>query len=625
MAQGDAGRAALLEWVNSPEVSARVGSEKLVKSLDELGDGRALLRVMHDVAPDVFPDQDAVYMRCLLNGLVSHSRNHPGPRVQVARNLLERACLGGGCFDTKHLAELVQLVIFTALEPDSLQQATYVEACQQLSPTAQQAIMDIHQRFQAESDESPSLREHFDPPGRCGAQGSLDTNGLERRFRALQEKYSTLEEETETERKRFDDERAYMNHQLEELRQKRREAEDSEKRIREELRNADQVYHQVKEELRTVYDVEADRHAQEYQDHLQELQDELDIARGEATRAERMEQQLRECTKLLDQKVEDLRRQRDHNYELQVSNDRLLSSTQDGDVQNLQSRLDDLRATNAQLSRERDTCEDQIASLRKELEKRDQKQQELKTEMARLQRDGARQRSASPAHGMAFRRSPSNSQRVSNLAEEARQSLLGQQEETPPRMAAANSSSSSGGRTKPRPPPLPLDGSSSRGASPGVSKSPSNEKNMDLLERLLAEKERATRAETTLNMHKTQAESLSEQAARDAARIVALEEQVQSEAAQLQELKSRNVAEPQVEDGARVHELQAQLMQRDRELQVCRWRGQNESDALATQERLMASCFHELGLRYHKLRAEHELLKKQLRDSTKSEHAKRVK
>mmetsp|Transcript_51001 Transcript_51001/g.93409 ORF Transcript_51001/g.93409 Transcript_51001/m.93409 type:complete len:104 (+) Transcript_51001:165-476(+) len=93
MAQGDAGRAALLEWVNSPEVSARVGSEKLVKSLDELGDGRALLRVMHDVAPDVFPDQDAVYMRCLLNGLVSHSRNHSGPRVQVTKIDSEKQCV----------------------------------------------------------------------------------------------------------------------------------------------------------------------------------------------------------------------------------------------------------------------------------------------------------------------------------------------------------------------------------------------------------------------------------------------------------------------------------------------------------------------------------------------------
>ncbi|CAE7229524.1 CPK14 [Symbiodinium sp. CCMP2592] len=49
-------------------------------------------------------------------------------------------------------------------------------------------------------------------------------------------------------------------------------------------------------------------------------------------------------------------------------------------------------------------------------------------------------------------------------------------------------------------------------------------------------------------------------------------------------------------------DLKARLDLRERELQVLHWRGQAESHALQAQETLMASCFHELGLRYHQLK-----------------------
>eukprot|EP00438_Fugacium_kawagutii_P035859 Skav205427 [mRNA] locus=scaffold582:458366:467249:- [translate_table: standard] len=72
-------------------------------------------------------------------------------------------------------------------------------------------------------------------------------------------------------------------------------------------------------------------------------------------------------------------------------------------------------------------------------------------------------------------------------------------------------------------------------------------------------------------------------------------------------------------------DLQSQVALRERELQVFNWRSQAESNALKAQEpschcgggnqatakeTLMASCFHELGLRYHQLQLRHARLKR---------------
>lgn len=61
-------------------------------------------------------------------------------------------------------------------------------------------------------------------------------------------------------------------------------------------------------------------------------------------------------------------------------------------------------------------------------------------------------------------------------------------------------------------------------------------------------------------------------------------------------------------------ELQSQVALRERELQVFNWRSQAESDTLKAQETLMASCFHELGLRYHQLQVQHAQLLKRRQD-----------
>mmetsp|Transcript_38137 Transcript_38137/g.70576 ORF Transcript_38137/g.70576 Transcript_38137/m.70576 type:complete len:101 (+) Transcript_38137:25-327(+) len=74
------------------------------------------MTVMHDVAPIVFPDQDAVYMRCLLNGLVSHSRNHSGPRVQVTKIDSEKQCVFLNKIDSeKHCVVLKEMTMVMKL------------------------------------------------------------------------------------------------------------------------------------------------------------------------------------------------------------------------------------------------------------------------------------------------------------------------------------------------------------------------------------------------------------------------------------------------------------------------------------------------------------------------------
>merc|ERR1711920_1108162 len=65
-------------------------------------------------------------------------------------------------------------------------------------------------------------------------------------------------------------------------------------------------------------------------------------------------------------------------------------------------------------------------------------------------------------------------------------------------------------------------------------------------------------------------------------------------------------------DDSNTHELKALLTQKERELQVHRWRGQAESDSLLAQETLMVSCYHKIGLEYHKLRMQNENLQRRL-------------
>merc|ERR1711998_451678 len=62
-------------------------------------------------------------------------------------------------------------------------------------------------------------------------------------------------------------------------------------------------------------------------------------------------------------------------------------------------------------------------------------------------------------------------------------------------------------------------------------------------------------------------------------------------------------------DTEKVQELQELLNQRDRELQVWRWRSRADNDALIAQETVMMRQFHEIALRYQKLVVENDMLR----------------
>ncbi|CAK9093924.1 unnamed protein product [Durusdinium trenchii] len=77
---------------------------------------------------------------------------------------------------------------------------------------------------------------------------------------------------------------------------------------------------------------------------------------------------------------------------------------------------------------------------------------------------------------------------------------------------------------------------------------------------------------------------------------------------------SQLAAEEREELRAANRELQSQVALRERELQVFHWRSQAESNTLKAQESLMASCFHELGLRLHQLQLQNAQLQKRTGD-----------
>ncbi|CAK0883191.1 unnamed protein product, partial [Prorocentrum cordatum] len=271
-------------------------------------------------------------------------------------------------------------------------------------------------------------------------------------------------------------------------------------------------------------------------DEIDDLNEKLGIERGKAARAERAQSQLETLKRKLEES-QVWKRERD---ELQDRLDQQAVSGQAGAGAHLQDRL---------------------ASMRRELEDAALQNEVLKGSLDQLQRDkdaavdelGRRRSQLGRRHG-----SLSAGIEAASAAEDVGRRLAHEMEQ-----------------------------------KPGLGRSAED----DLLDRLLVEKGRATRAETTLQLRETE--------------VTALQERLQSESAQLKELQrgAREGAGP-AEDTERTRELQALLAQRDRELQVHRWRGRAESDSLAAQEALMSSCFHEIGLRYHRLRAQHEILQR---------------
>ena len=483
---GEVDQEALLEWVNSLEV---VG--ELIQTLDELANGKILLRVMHDINPDTFPDK-ASYgseLKVLLNGLLEHFKGRQGCAESVVRYWLEEGRR------TVTPSMLTQLVIWATLDNELPNHTRYVQTCQELSASSAAAIVLIAERFSLDMDSSPvaamipgipRMSTSFGSPGGSGPlprsvsaelpdflEVGLDA---ETRFRRLKEHYIALKEEQE----RWEEEKSRLLADIETERTKRLEAQEKERLAQAELRLADEAADRAREDqrlsLETKLEQEVWKSAAELRQREQEverLREEVEIARVQAQSNQKLQSQLEIYKKRMEE-AQAWKREKD---ELRRQLDEITTSRQagSGTMEHLHARLASLRDDVASISRERDEARLQIQLLQTQLEKQ-----------------------------------------------------------------AAQSSDGS------VPQPKPVAPEPSGGPGPGA---------------------------------------LSGQLA--------------------------NARDPEQE--RIIRDLKTRLDLRDRELQVLQWRGQAESHALQTQESLMASCFHELGLRYHQLQVQHDLLTKQLR------------
>ncbi|OLP98221.1 Proline/betaine transporter [Symbiodinium microadriaticum] len=478
--------AALLEWINSLAV---VG--EFVQSLDELANGKILLRVMRDVNPEAFSEHSGSELKALLRGLVEHFKGRQGCAEAVARHWLEE----GGTVTSL----LTQLVIWATLDNELPNHAYYVQTCQELSATSASAIVLIAERFSLDLDSSPLSsiipgipgfpRKSGAFTGSPGGSGALPRTlsaelpdflevGLdsETRFRRLKEHYIALKEEQE----RWEEERSRLNAELETERAKRVEAQEKERLAQAELRLADEASERAREEQRASMEMKLEQELwkataelRQKEQEVERLREEVEISRVQAQNSQKLHSQLEMYKKRMEE-CQGWKREKD---ELRKQLDEITTSRQagSGTVEHLHGRLANLRDDLASVSRERDEARLQVQMLQSQLEQ-------------------------------AQTQAQSNDQEISQ----------------PTRAVETSGSGASG---------------------------------------VLASQLGSVR------------DSEQERLARD---------------------------------------LKARLDLRERELQVLHWRGQAESHALQAQETLMASCFHELGLRYHQLKVQHDLLQKRL-------------
>mmetsp|Transcript_26211 Transcript_26211/g.57656 ORF Transcript_26211/g.57656 Transcript_26211/m.57656 type:complete len:517 (-) Transcript_26211:103-1653(-) len=484
---------AILEWVNSLDVC-----KAQVCSLSELADGELLLRIMHDAAPDKFPGAGAVHITCLLQGLKEYFRGRPRGGEMSAQHLLSQVSSDRE-LDAVQLAELV---VWATIESEN--KVRYVEACGGLTVLSQQAIRSLVEEFHEAEAEAESGREAEDddaetPPRRVTApRGVSDVDDHEW----------------------WTEERALLQRDLEQERERRRAAEEAERIARAELNLADEARDRLREEHHALLEVRLQKEVQGYVEQLQQrndeldaLRDELDVARSKAGAVEKLSTQLRESKR----KLEEMQTLKRANGQLQEQLDDLMSrQTGAGAMERLHNRLEHFRVEGATCAEERDAAQHKVQKLTQELAQvRDEKRQ--------------------------------SAERLAHVQQELRNLQLsaGLGDTSPSATYGASQDST-----------LAVDNAPG-GDEPSRSRSPSG---------------RAS--------------------------------QVQSgPSAEDPQRGGRHLAE-------QVRELQTLLAQRERELQVHTWRGGAESDALQAQEALMASCFHELGVRFQRLRLRHDILQR---------------
>ncbi|CAK9093862.1 unnamed protein product [Durusdinium trenchii] len=352
--------AALLEWVNALDVV-----QQHVRSLRDLADGELLLQIMRDINPQDFSGSGTA-LDVLRAGLQQHFAGRPAAR-HVAQ-------LGAGP------GSLVQLVIWATLDNDLPKRTKYVQICQQLSAHSAQQIMLLAERF----SEEPETPEAGGVSGRASsAFGSMMPRsselalpdflevGLdpETRFRRLKEHYIALKEEQE----RWEEDRQKLMSDLESERSKRLEAQEKERLARAELRVAEEAQDRLREEQRAALEMKLDQEISSYQSELRQkdaemerLREELEVARVESQKAQKLQSQLEIFKKRLEEcqvwkrEKEELRRQLD---EITSSN-----KAGSGTVEHLHGRLAALRDELQTANRERDQAQLQVKLLQGELE-----------------------------------------------------------------------------------------------------------------------------------------------------------------------------------------------------------------------------------------------------------------
>lgn len=502
---------ALLAWFNLLD-----GSQ--VESLSELSDGRLLLSVMHDVAPNDFVDPGGVHVGMLLEGLVKHLQDSSGCGKYQAQELLRRSRTG-----PPDGAQLASLVMWATIQPDVADR--YKEVFQQMRPESLMALKQVIEYFNQEGDVEGFAR-----------GGHLEVGlDYETRYRDLKDLYTI-------ERGQWDEDRAQLKRELEDESNQRRSAENAVQVARAELRHMDRYDVNDHRDDEAVFEARMEKEVRSYKEQLRkksedlrQIRDELDVARSQAANSLKLEKTVRECKK----KLEEL-------PALKASNDRLQAelssreSQQPGSTDHLRGQLERLRKESSVLSAERSEAQNQVQLLRAELEKSKLETQNLATERNKLRRDLTSLREQLPRLSSASCVAPDSEEVVSVSIPRA---CLGDAE----RLEDAN-------------------GADERAEASSEEVPRLHAKNKELLERLLAETGKTSRAEA------------------EVARLTG--QQAGSEAC--------------VPEDA------------NRELRITQWRLRMEREALVAQETLMASCFHDLGLRYHKLQLERDNLKREL-------------
>lgn len=355
--------------------------------------------------------------------------------------------------------------------------------------------------------------------------------------------------DAETERERLEEECSCLRKEIDEERRRRKDAEDAETVARMDLKQADMSRDRVKEENRALYEVRLEQQAQAHKQEMKELRGQLESLRDQQA------SDLSDTQKLQMQLQESRRKlqvqaQRVAELELSVQTSKTgePASGEAPALEHLRNRVNALQAEASDATR-----------LRAEVITLTQERDKLKTEV----------------------------REAKNATAQMKVQLSMRGKDGP----HANEGVAGGS----------LIEATAHAGIPG-----------DVLERLLAEKERATRAEEQLKAKREVISTLKEQRKDDSAQIASLNQQVA-------ELRAQAAKGGGSSDSEALREVKSQLAQRERELQVQEYRRSVEVEPLVMQQALMASCFHDMGVKYHKLRLKYERLRRRFANSTDAE------